>query len=63
MESNDHCELDQSEMVKRLKKKKKTLGRVLSKKKDKAKKERLAAIKFTNCWLILRLKIFLETLD
>ncbi|XP_046460321.1 trichohyalin-like isoform X5 [Daphnia pulex] len=45
MESNDHCELDQSEMVKRLKKKKKTLGRVLSKKKDKAKKERLAAIK------------------
>jgi len=39
MESNDYCELDQSEMVKRLKKKKKTLGRVLSKKKTKQKKK------------------------
>jgi hypothetical protein len=37
MESNDHCEQDQTEIVKRLKKKKKTLGRVLSKQKDKAK--------------------------
>lgn len=37
MESNDYCELDQSEMVKRLKKK--TLGRVLSKKKTKQKKK------------------------
>ncbi len=45
MESNDRCEQDQTEMVKRLKKKKKNLGRVLSKQKDKTKKERLAAIK------------------
>ena len=45
MESNEHREKVETEMVKRLKKKKKTLGRVLSKQREKAKKQRLAAIK------------------